>query len=270
MKILSLLLTAVFLAATSLFAVEFDTSTGEEDVVFMSTDGEVNMGDSLSKSVAKKFDIIKDPQVQARIDKIGQGLASACDRKDLIYHFTVIDLKRQDRQDDKPIINAFALPGGYVYVFKDLYDKAASDDELAGVMAHEVGHIVARHGVKRMQAAFGANIFMILASQAQTDGNAGKTFAALNTLMMAYSREDELFADRMAIKYTRKAGYNPEAVPDFLEKLWEIEKEEPERPYISQRSHPYLAIRIAKAREEAAGKMDFTSYINVPTDQPRD
>ncbi|MCX5716062.1 MAG: M48 family metalloprotease [Candidatus Omnitrophica bacterium] len=269
MKIFIFFVICSFLWIIPLAAVEFDTSTGEEDIVFMSTDGEVNLGDSLAKSVARQFYIVKDADMQEKVEKIGQRIAAVCDRKDIIYHFAVIDLKGADRQDDKPIINAFSIPGGYVYVFKDLYNKAANDDELAGVIAHEVGHIVGRHGVKRMQMAFGANLLMILGSQAQTDGHAGRAFEAINTLMMSYGRDDELFADKMAVKYTKKAEYNPEAVPDFLEKLWEVEKDEPLRPYISQRSHPYLAVRIAKAKEEVLGKMDFNSYINLPTDQQR-
>lgn len=255
----------IFMSAVMLHAVEFDTSGGEEDVVFMSTDGEVNLGDSLAKSVEKKFQLVKDEAVQKRADEIGQKIAAICDRKDIIYRFRVIDLKDGDRDEDKPVINAFALPGGYVYVFKDLYDKAENDDELAGVIAHETGHIVARHSAKRMQAAFGANLLMIIASQTSTQ-NAGKAYAAINSLMQSYGREDETFADKLAVKYTRKAGYNPEGVVSFLQKLMELQKKEPLRPYISERSHPYLSIRISNAKQEVTGKMDFDDYINIPTE----
>jgi len=245
------------------YAIEFDTSTGEEDVVFMSTDGEVNLGDSLSKSVEKRFKLVKDEAAQKRVDEIGQKIAAVCDRKDIMYHFKVID----DKGAPKPMINAFALPGGYVYVFKDLYDKFQSDDELAGVIAHEVGHIVARHAAKRMQAAFGANILMVLASQAQTDRqNLGKAYTAINSLMLSYSRDDELFADKLSIKYAKKSGYNPEGVVQVLEALWEIERKEPERRYAPDRTHPYISIRLSNAKQEIRGKMDFNDYINMPTE----
>lgn len=255
-----------FLAGFSVlkgYAIEFDTSTGEENVVFISTDGEVNMGDSLAKSVEKRYRPVKDEAVQKRVEEIGQKIVAVCDRKDIIYHFKVID----DKPSPEPVINAFSLPGGYVYVFKGLYDKFQSDDELAGVIAHEVGHIVARHAVKRMQAAFGANALMILASQTQTDGqNISKAADAINALMFSYGRDDELFADKLSIKYEKKAGYNPEGVVTVLEALWEIERKEPERRYVEDRTHPYISIRLSNAKQEINGKMDFNDYINVPTE----
>lgn len=250
--------------ASNANAVEFDTSEGKEDIILMSTDGEVNLGDSLSKSVEKKFKPTADEAAQKRVDTIGQRLASECDRKDIIYHFKVID----DKESPRPVINAFSLPGGYVYIFKDLYDKLGTDDdELAAVIAHEIAHIVARHGVKRMQSAYGYNILLLLASQAQTDsGNVGRAFAAINSLMSSYSREDEIFADKLSVKYSKKAGYNPEGAVRVLETLWEIEKNEPQRRYIEEMSHPYLSIRISKVRQEVYGKMDFNDYINIPTE----
>jgi len=252
-------------AIQSACAIEFDTSTGEEDVVFMSTDGEVNLGDSISRSVKKRFKSVKDEAIQNKINEIGQRIASVCDRKDIIYHFEVIE----DDKADKPILNAFALPGGYVYIFKDLYDKLNNDDELAAVIAHEVGHIVARHSVKRMQSAFGYNILMVLASQTQTDGrNVGRAYDAINSLMSYYSRDDEIFADKLSVKYTKSAGYDPKGVIEVLGKLWEFQKKEPLRPYVGDRSHPYFSIRLARAKQEIYGKMDFVDYINVPA-KPR-
>jgi predicted Zn-dependent protease len=168
------------------------------------------------------------------------------------------------------VINAFSLPGGYVYVFKDLYDRFSSDDELAAVIAHEVGHIVARHSVKRMQSAFGANVLMVLASQTQTNRETmGRTYEAINSLMLSYSRDDELFADKLSVKYAKKAGYNPEGAVKVLEKLWDIQKKEPERRYMDDRTHPYLSIRLSNIKNEIYGKMDFNDYINLPAETRR-
>jgi predicted Zn-dependent protease len=259
--LLVLIISALFIAECG--AIEFDTSTGEEEVVFMSTDGEVNLGDSLSKSVEKRYRVVKDEAVQKRVNDIGQKIAAVCDRKDIIYHFKVIG----DRGTPEPVINAFSLPGGYVYVFKDLYDEFPTDDELAAVIAHEVGHIVGRHSAKRMQAAFGANALMILAGQTQTDRQSvNKTYAAINSMMLAYSRDDELFADKLSVKYARKAGYNPQGAATVIEKLWEIQRKEPERRYMDERTHPYLSIRLSNVKKEIYGRMDFTDYINMPTE----
>lgn len=267
---LLLTITVLVINIAAAQAVEFETSTGEEEIVLMSTDGEVNLGDSLSKSVEKQFKVVKDEAAQKRVDDIGQRIAAACDRKDIVYHFKVIDIKANNDNEQRPVINAFSLPGGYVYVFKDLYDTVKNDSELAGVIAHETAHIVARHSAKRMQMAYGYNILMILASQTQTDReNLARAYMAINSLMQSYSREDETFADKLSVKYTKKAGYDPEGVVSFLEKLWEIQKKEPLRPYISEKSHPYLSIRISNAKQEVTGKMDFEDYINIPTQTRR-
>ena len=251
----------------SAYPIEFETSSGEEDIIFMSTDGEVNLGESLSKSVEKKFHVVEDKELQEKVTSIGQRIAAICDRQSVIYYFKVVDLKEEDKKEDqKPIINAFALPGGYVYVFKDLCEKVKNDDELAGVIAHEISHIVARHSAKRLQAAYGANLLLLLGSQAQSGRQGlGKAFSAISSLMRSYSREEETFADKLAVKYTKKANFNPEGVVSFLQQLWEIQKKGPRRRYIADRSHPYLSIRISKAKQEVYGKMDFTDYINIPT-----
>lgn len=200
-KVFMLIFLFSFLLIAGVQAIEFETSTGQQDIVFMSTDSEVNLGDSLAKSVEKRFQLVKDENVQKRVNDIGQKIAAVCDRKDIIYHFKVIDDKEKEN------INAFCLPGGYVYIFKDLYDKLDSDDELGGVIAHEVAHIVARHGVKRMQSAFGYNILLVLAGQTATDRRSlSRVYAAINSLMMSYSFEDEIFADKLSVKYVKKAN----------------------------------------------------------------
>lgn len=249
------------------YAVEYETSTGKEDIVFTSTDKEVTLGDSLDKSVEKRFQVVRDAAAQKKFNEIGQKIAAVCDRRDIIYHFKVIT----DRKSDTPIINAFSLPGGYVYIFEDLYDKLKGDDnELAAVIAHEVGHIVARHGVKRMQSAYGANILLILASQAQrSPGTVGKAYEAINSLMTNYSREDEFFADKCSVKYAKKAGYDPEGVVKVLQLLWNEEKNGPTRTYVDDPDHPYLSIRIARVKQEIYGTMDFVDYINIPAEKTR-
>jgi len=260
--IFSVSLGLVFITG-AVYSVEYETVTGQEDFVFMSTEKEVAMGKSLDKAVKKKFKPIEDQDIQKRVNAIGQRIALVCDRRDIRYHFTVID----DEEKEEPIINAFATPGGYIYIFKDMYDKMESDDEIAAILSHEIAHIVTRHAVKRMEASLGYNIAMIVASAVQTENRheLGRTYAAISTLMLSYSREDELFADKLSVKYTKKAGYNPEAVVSLLQKLWEIIRKGPEKRYVSHKSHPYLSIRISKAKQEVYGKMDFTDYINLPT-----
>jgi predicted Zn-dependent protease len=181
------------------------------------------------------------------------------DRKEVRYTFRVID-------DDT--VNAFALPGGYVFVFRGLVERVGSDDELAAVIAHEIVHVVARHSIKRLQGSFGYSILQILmATASATHGSdMARINNALGQLAMSYSREDEALADRMAIKYLKKAGYNPRAMLTFLEKLKEVQRDAPIRPYAGYRSHPAIADRIRMVKQQLTGEIDFSDYMNKPVE----
>ncbi|PIV38882.1 MAG: hypothetical protein COS29_05535 [Candidatus Omnitrophica bacterium CG02_land_8_20_14_3_00__42_8] len=235
---------------------EYNTATGKEDIIFIDTQKEVNMGKSIAESIEKSKEIKLDPDplMTERVNEVGQRIASISGRKEVKYTFRVID------KDD---VNAFALPGGYVFIFKGLVDKVSKDDELAAVIAHEIAHVVARHSIKRLQGGVGYNILQIL--MAVTGGgrsDAGRIDAAFGQLMMSYSREDEALADKLAVKYLKEAGYDPWAVVSLLKKLQDADKAEPIRPYTSYRSHPYVADRIRMVKKELSGEVDFNDYMN--------
>ncbi|MCX5692831.1 MAG: M48 family metallopeptidase [Candidatus Omnitrophica bacterium] len=235
---------------------EYNTATGKEDIIFVDTQKEVNMGKSIAESIEKSKEIKLDPDplMTERVNEVGQRIASISGRKEVSYTFRVID------KDD---VNAFALPGGYVFVFKGLVDKVSKDDELAAVIAHEIAHVVAKHSIKRLQGGVGYNILQILmAVTGAGRPDAGRIDAAFGQLIMSYSREDEALADKLAIKYLKEAGYDPWAVVSLLKKLQEADKTEPIRPYTSYRSHPYVADRIRMVKQELAGEVDFSDYMN--------
>jgi len=178
---------------------------------------------------------------------------AVCDRKELIYFIKVID--------DDPL-NAISLPGGYIYVFRGLIDKVDNDDQLAGVIAHEVGHITAKHGVKRMQNAYAAMILQI--ASAQTGSNAARgTGLALNSLFMEYSQQAEFESDRLSVKYLKKAGYDPSEMAVFLEKLKKEKEKEPLRRYSYWRTHPNISQRISVINQAVTGKLEFRDYMNL-------
>ena len=193
--------------------------------------------------------------LQERVRKIGEKIASVCDRKDVNYYFKVVD------QDD---INAVSLPGGYVYINRGLIEKIDSDDELACVLAHEVGHIVAKHHIKKLQASFGYTFLNILSSQATSANFASGLNLAMAQIMLAYSRDDEFLADKLGIMYAERAGYRPEAMVTFLEKLKEADKKNIRNISVTYfRTHPYLAERIARAKQIIHGTIDFGDYLNI-------
>jgi len=233
---------------------EYNMVTGKEEVYYYSTDREVQMGTALSKEMEKQYKLVDDPSLQKRVEKVGRAIAAVCDRRDIDYHFKAVD-------DEE--INAISLPGGFVYVNKGLIDKVANDDELAGVLAHEVGHIVARHSIKKLQAMMSYNILRMLTAPVPGSGEVGYAAdAVFAELFFGYSREDELLADRLAARYEKLAGYDPRGMITFLIKLQAINQRKPLRPRSYFRTHPYVPDRISVVKQELGEKINFSDYIN--------
>jgi MAF protein len=234
---------------------EYNIVTGKEETFYYTTDKEVQIGQSISKEVEKKYKLVDDPLVQKRVEDIGRKIVSVCDRKDIDYHFKALD-------DEE--INAVSLPGGFIYVNKGLIDKVANDDELFGVLAHEVGHIVARHSIKKLQALMGYSILRILTAGVPQTGEVGNAAdIAFTEIMLGYARDDELLADRLASRYAKLAGYDPHGIITFLEKLQEINRRKPLMPKVYFKTHPYVPDRIYVVKQELGEKVDFTDYINI-------
>lgn len=239
-------------------ATEFNVATNREDRMMYSSDQEVSMGDSLSKQVEKNYTFIQDPQLNERLRKVGEKIAAVCDRKELLYRFRVIEDEK-----DRDLVNAVSLPGGYVYVFKNLMKIADTDDELATVLGHEIGHIVARHAIKRLQAIWGYNILSALAvGTGSSDVVKGAQLAYLQ-LLMGYSQDDELLADKLGARYTKRAGFDPDAMMTFLEKLKERHKKEAPQALSYFRTHPYTSQRMRAVKEELGEKISFEDFINT-------
>lgn len=257
MKVLPCVLFLVSCALITGCQTEYNLVTKAEETYFYSTDKEVKMGQSIDRQIAQHYKEVDDPLMDHKVREIGKKIAAVCDRKDIDYHFRVID------EDD---VNAVSLPGGYVYIFKGLVEKAASDDELAGVIAHEVGHIVARHSIKKLQAQQGFMMLRMLlaAAPSSTTAQAGNAAdLAFTEIMLGYSREDELLADQLAARYSKLAGYDPKGTIRFLERLQDIHRKSPPRPYSYYKTHPYIPDRIRVVKEELGQRMSFDDYINI-------
>ncbi len=234
---------------------EYNIVTGKEETFYYSTDKEVQMGQAIAKEVEKEYKPANDPLIQKRVEDIGKKIAAVCDRKDIDYHFMVLEEEE---------VNAVSLPGGFVYVFKGLIDKIDTDDELAGVLAHEVGHIVARHSIKKLQALQGYSILRILVAVTPASGAVGSAAdAAFTELLLGYGREDELLADQLGTRYTKLAGYDPHGMIKFLEKLQEINRRKPLQPKSYFKTHPYVPDRIRVVKQELGEKIGFDDYINI-------
>ncbi|MGE5279555.1 MAG: Maf family nucleotide pyrophosphatase [Deltaproteobacteria bacterium] len=236
---------------------EFNLATQKKDWLIYTTEREVAIGDALARQMEGEYVVVRDPAREERVARIGARIAAVADRKDILYRFRVIEDK-----EDPEIINAVSLPGGYVYVFKKLMDFAASDDELAAVLAHEVAHIAARHQIKRMQAIWGYSILTLLSVQTQNSDFARGTQLAYASVLMEYAQEDELLADRLGARYCTRAGFDPGAMVRFLERLREHDRKEPAQPKSYFRTHPYYGERMRAAKEAAGQQINFKDYID--------
>ena len=248
------------LVAAGCMGSHYDLASQRESYTITSTDKEVAVGRKLAKRVAHDLPAVKDESLQRRVQTIGQRIVAVCDRRDIVYRFTVV------QEDDA---NAFSLPGGYVFLNEGLIKKTAGDDELAGVIAHEVAHIVARHSVKHYEAGLGAQLVQLAALATRSgDAVAGASIAA-QAAQLAYSRQDELDADRLAVKYLNTAGFDPKAMLTFLEKLHDVDRDKSRylprgvvRPQYAM-THPYVPERLRAVKEALFGAADYLDYLNA-------
>lgn len=250
-------------------ATEYNIATQTEEWIYYDTNKEVSIGKSVARQIEKTYQITTNAVLQERVKRIGERIAAVCDRKEIMYYFNVLEAREEkDKKDIDEEVNAMALPGGYIYCFKGLFKAAnPTDDELASVLAHEVGHIVAKHSLKKLQGSMGYMLLRIAAMQVPDAAGAlgYGVDAAFYELMMGYSREDELLADRLGARYARLAGFDPRGMITFLEKLQAINRKKPLRPFSYGRTHPYAPDRIRVVKEEIGEGLSFKDYINIET-----
>jgi len=237
---------------------EYNVGTGKQDVYFYSTESEVTMGRNIAKKILQEYKISNSPDDIKRINRVAERIVAVLDRQELSYYFYIID----EDEKGKSQVNAFSLPGGYSYIYRGLLDILDNDDQLAFILAHEVGHIVSRHHMKRLQAAMGYNLLTIasVASKASAKFTNGLSFA-LAQVLTAYSREDEFTADELAVKYCKLAGFDSTMGIEVLEKLYK-ESKKTIRPLSYFRTHPYPAQRIRHIKETLHLSLGVDDYIN--------
>jgi predicted Zn-dependent protease len=215
--------------------------TGGMDFVTMSEDQEIQTGDRYHSEILKQYGIYEGPELQAYISQLGKELAARSHRDDLIFRFTVLD---------SPEVNAFALPGGYVYITRGILAYLNSEAEVAGVLGHEIGHITARHGVKQQSTATGLQVLSTVIGMK----TGSQTYSDLSNilggaLLSGYGRAQELEADRLGAEYISNVGFEPR---EMLEVIGVLKDQE----------------EFAKHRAKAEGQQQ-QSYHGVFASHPR-
>ncbi|MBI4707036.1 MAG: M48 family metalloprotease [Candidatus Omnitrophica bacterium] len=235
-KKLLLVIFAFFLSGCSTL---YNPATGRNEFIMINSQTEVQLGRSVVNDFIKEHPLVRDQKMQERALAIGRKVAFVSERKDIEYNFYVIEDKE---------LNASTFPGGFIFMNKGLMD-VLNDDELAYVLAHEVGHVAARHIAKKIQSnmAYQLLLGVAFAGTGSGSGENAQTIAqgvdtVYNLISLSYSRKDEYEADRLGVKYAYLAGFNPYGAINALEKI--KQGEGPSWKILGYfRTHPYVEDR---------------------------
>ena len=180
----------------------------------VSTQQEVEMGTQYAQQINAQLPIVQDPEINRYVNVLGNQIAQRADQRGLQYRFFVVNARE---------VNAFAVPGGYIYVNRGLIERTNTLSQFAGVLGHEIGHVVRRHSVQQMQKAQGANFGLVLACVLTSICNSDVGQTAINVggtaLFAKFSRDDENEADQEAIRNVVRAGIHPRGIPEMFEIL---------------------------------------------------
>lgn len=218
----------------------------------ISEDQEIAMGQQYSEQIAATMSVYDDPDLQAYVDGIGQRLAATSERAELPWTFTVLD---------DASVNAFAVPGGYLYVTRGILTHFNSEAELAAVLGHEIGHVTARHSVEQMsrQQLLGGLLMVGAVLSEDVRGASGLGAAAIGIFGLSHSRSDEHQADQLGIRYALRDEYDPREaikVHTMLGRQTELRGERGIPNWLA--THPSSADRIDRIRAQVSEIPDAT------------
>ena len=198
----------LFISVQLLTACATNPVTGNSDFVLMSEQDEILLGQKYSAEVLKEMPPYRDPALEEIVQRVGKKLASHSHRPDLDYQFTIVDSSS---------VNAFALPGGYIFITRGMLAYLNSEAELAAVLGHEIGHVTARHSVRQQSTATVTDILgVVVAASTGINGVDSLTNMAGTAIVRGYGREHELEADRLGAEYLARSGYDPDAMLEVV------------------------------------------------------
>ena len=230
----------------------------------VSTQQEVEMGQQYSAEINQQLPIVQDPEINRYLNVLGDSIARLTSRTDLTqanaWRFYMVDSKE---------VNAFAVPGGFIYVNRGLIERTQRMDQLAGVLGHEIGHVVRRHSIKQMQQQQGANFGVTLACVLTSVCNSQAGQAAIQVggtaLFARFSRTDENEADEEGVRNTVRAGISPQGMPEMFQILINERKTDPSSVEGWFATHPLEEDRIASTKALIA-TYDPAIIRSLPTD----
>jgi beta-barrel assembly-enhancing protease len=206
----------------------------------MTTQQEVQAGSDYSRQINAQLPIVRDSYTNQYINQLGRQIAAQADPRGIPYTFYVVN---------SDVVNAFSIPGGYIYVNRGIIERADNVSQLAGVLAHEIGHVVERHGIQQAQRTQNANTALsvlygvLMRRNPSTVERAGIQVGG-GAVFAGYSRGTENEADRDAIVYMIKSGYNPRGLPQFFGKMVSEQQRQPSKVEQWFATHPGSAERV--------------------------
>ncbi|MCA9709316.1 MAG: M48 family metalloprotease [Myxococcales bacterium] len=214
---------ALVLAASMAAGCSFNQATGRLQLTTISESEEATLGKEVDAEVVAALGLYDDEALAELVARVGASLAAESERPGLSWTFRVLD---------DPTVNAFALPGGYVYVTRGLLVHLSSEDELAAVLGHEIGHVTARHGVVQLRksrvAAASVGVFRVIDPNLRHVGGLAASTAGL--ALLKHSRDDEYEADALGLRYAERAGFDPAATVDVFDMLTRVSRAEAGQP----------------------------------------
>jgi len=206
---------------------------------------EVQMGNQYAQQIEQQLPMVRDPEIVRYINVLGDSIARVVDERNLTWRFNVVD------QDE---INAFAVPGGHIYVNRGLIERTTNMSELAGVLGHEIAHVTQRHSMKQMAAAQRANLGLTglcIFAPSMCQGVAGTAVQLGASAGFAkFSRDDETESDRFGVKYVTRAGIDPRGMPSMFRILLRERERNPSSVEAWFASHPIEESRIRTTETE--------------------
>ena len=228
----------------------------------VSQEQEVQLGRQNAEQIAAQLPIVDDPVVERYINALGTRIARAADTRGLEWQFRVVDSRE---------VNAFALPGGFIFVNRGLIERAGNLSELAGVLGHEVGHVTLRHSVEQLKSAQKTNIGVTLLCTLTNVCDNGLARVAINVggsaLFAKHSREDEREADAEAVDNVVRAGISPAGIPSMFETLMKERRAEPGVVDAWFGTHPLEESRVTETRR-LVGALDAAQVAQLAVDSP--
>jgi len=230
--------------------------TGKRELMLVSEQQEIQLGQETDVQIAQEYGVVADAAVNNYVNGIGQAMCKLTHRPGLEYHFKVLDT---------PVINAFAVPGGYIYVTRGILAYLNDEAELAGVIGHELGHVNARHTARQMSrvqlAQIGLGIGMMLSEKLQQYSSLAEI--GMSLLFLKFSRDDERQADDLGVEYGSKSDYDMDRMAAFFETLERLSPSEGTGLPDWFSTHPNPVNRVAAVRAKSAEwrqQLSFAQY----------